>query len=97
MSNAKFGIIFLFFRLSVSFFVESLVTGMMFLDTIEILLVRELFWMCQILKISVRPGYGLVHNMNVLLVYKLPYNANASIKLCIACLYFKSIDCTSAF
>ena len=36
------------------FVVESLVTGMMFLDTIEILLVRELFWMCQILKISVR-------------------------------------------
>ena len=26
------------------FVVESLVTGMMFLDTIEILLVRELFW-----------------------------------------------------
>ena len=35
------------------FVVESLVTGMMFIDTIEILLVRELFWMCQIL---LRPG-----------------------------------------
>ena len=89
MSNAKFGIIFLFFRLSVSFFFLSLVTGIMFLDKIEILLVRELFWMCQILKISVRPGYGLVRNMNVLLVY----NANASMKLRIACM----LDCTSAF
>ena len=45
-----------FFACLFHFFVESLVTGMMFLDTIEILLVRELFWMCQILKISVRPG-----------------------------------------
>ena len=68
---------FLIFSLVCFILKKSLVTGMMFLDTIEILLVRELFWMCQILKISVRPGYGLVRNMNVLLVY----NANASIKL----------------
>ena len=78
-----------FFACLFHFFFLSLVTGMMFLDTFEILLVRGLFWMCQILKISVRPGYGLVRNMNVLLVY----NANASIKLRIACM----LDCTSAF